>query len=429
MAGHENLKRENLQIALAAILGVAGLVGVSVFMFLDTHSIRWDRMETLEEIEQLRLEMTQTEARLRGLTQRAEHLDKTHREMTASFLEHMGVGPLADAETTGAITDILASEGPPPPNPASPQVEALSDHMDSLGSYINDIYRTMLSRQEYTRAVPTLSPTTGWVSSHYGSRDSPFTGNHTTHNGIDIAAPTGTPIYATADGVIGFAGRFGGYGKYVLINHGFGIVTRYGHVSRYFVYPGQFVRRGQKIAAVGTTGRSTGAHLHYEVRVANRAVDPRPFMLDAGEKILGDLWERGEGIPRAPLPDFAPMGGDPEETEGDPEESGGDSEETEGDASSEIPPLDPKTEEAPNPSKALARTDFPTDQSQQPIHLKTITVPSLLALAAQPISDRTIEALKILFPWLIVGIALALLAWVSWRVSRRLKLEGVSHRA
>ena len=99
------------------------------------------------------------------------------------------------------------------------------------------------------------------------------------HAGIDLAGPIGTPIYATADGVVTDAGyNNGGYGNLVKIDHGRGIETRYGHLSAILVSPGQRVTRGQQIARMGSTGRSTGSHLHYEVRIDGRAVNPIPFM-------------------------------------------------------------------------------------------------------------------------------------------------------
>ena len=99
------------------------------------------------------------------------------------------------------------------------------------------------------------------------------------HAGIDLAGPIGTPIYATADGVVSAAGyNNGGYGNLVKIDHGRGIETRYGHLSAIMVSPGQHIVRGQQIARMGSTGRSTGSHLHYEVRIDGRAVNPIPFM-------------------------------------------------------------------------------------------------------------------------------------------------------
>ena len=116
------------------------------------------------------------------------------------------------------------------------------------------------------------------LTSNFGIRNDPFNGEHRMHNGIDIPGPIGTPIYATADGTIGRAQWVSGYGNYVEIAHGSGLETRYGHMSRIAAVSGQRVRRGEIIGYMGSTGRSTGSHLHYEVRVEGQPVNPVPFV-------------------------------------------------------------------------------------------------------------------------------------------------------
>lgn len=115
-------------------------------------------------------------------------------------------------------------------------------------------------------------------TSGFGVRSDPFRGGAAMHAGVDIRGAHGTPIYATADGLVGRAGRAAGYGNLVELNHGRGIQTRYGHLSSIIVQPGQHVKRGQLIARMGSTGRSTGTHLHYEVRLDGSAVNPMPFL-------------------------------------------------------------------------------------------------------------------------------------------------------
>ncbi len=129
-------------------------------------------------------------------------------------------------------------------------------------------------------AVPSDKPVkTAAFTSGYGVRSDPFRGGSAMHAGIDLAGPVGTPIYATADGTVFEAAyNSGGYGQLIKLNHGRGIETRYGHLSRILVSPGQQVKRGQLIGRMGSTGRSTGSHLHYEVRIDSRPVNPIPFM-------------------------------------------------------------------------------------------------------------------------------------------------------
>ncbi|MCP4004884.1 MAG: M23 family metallopeptidase [bacterium] len=128
--------------------------------------------------------------------------------------------------------------------------------------------------------TPSITPTTGWITSSYGYRSSPFTSNREFHRGLDIAGRQGTPILAPADGKVRFAGQKRALGNAVRLQHGYGIETIYGHLSELLVKPGEKVKRGQKIALMGTTGRSTGPHLHYQVMLNSKPVNPRNYMLD-----------------------------------------------------------------------------------------------------------------------------------------------------
>lgn len=128
-------------------------------------------------------------------------------------------------------------------------------------------------------AVPSINPVEIMkFSSGYGYRSAPTRGASRNHKGIDIPGPVGTPIYATADGMIGRAQWVSGYGKYVEIEHGNAVQTRYGHLSAMNVVPGQRIRKGDVLGYMGSTGRSTGSHLHYEVRIAGEAINPTAFL-------------------------------------------------------------------------------------------------------------------------------------------------------
>ena len=135
-------------------------------------------------------------------------------------------------------------------------------------------------------SIPSMQPVDKLLfTSNFGVRSDPFRGTAAMHAGVDIPGALGTPIYATADGIISHAGRQGGYGNLVQINHGRGIETRYGHLSKILVADNARVKRGQMIGLMGSTGRSTGSHLHYEVRVDGKAVNPIPF-LQTGEYLV-----------------------------------------------------------------------------------------------------------------------------------------------
>ncbi len=142
------------------------------------------------------------------------------------------------------------------------------------------LWQRLEQKESRINATPNIKPVRGWITSKFGYRISPFSNRPVMHNGLDMAAAPGTPVYAPADGVVSFAGYDPGYGRLVSIDHGFGVVTRYGHNSQLFVKVGQKVKRWDIISAVGNTGRSTGPHLHYEVRVENVPVDPDNYIIE-----------------------------------------------------------------------------------------------------------------------------------------------------
>nr|WP_184087074.1 M23 family metallopeptidase [Sphingomonas xinjiangensis] len=156
-----------------------------------------------------------------------------------------------------------------------------------------DSWKKMDGSEPTVIAVPSMQPVDKVVfTSHFGVRSDPFRGTATMHAGVDIPGAIGTPIYATADGVVSHAGRQGGYGNLIQINHGRGLETRYGHLSKILVADNTKVHRGQLIGLMGSTGRSTGSHLHYEVRMDGRALNPVPF-LQSGEYVAAAVQPLG----------------------------------------------------------------------------------------------------------------------------------------
>lgn len=143
-----------------------------------------------------------------------------------------------------------------------------------------ELTEAVRSRQSLWASTPSIWPTTGWLTSGYGNRVSPFTGRVSKHNGIDIASRQDTPVIAPAAGVVSYTGFDSGLGKLVKINHGYGITTYYGHLAKAAVKVGQKVKRGDVIAYVGSTGLSTGPHLHYEIYVNDVPVNPMRYILN-----------------------------------------------------------------------------------------------------------------------------------------------------
>ncbi len=166
--------------------------------------------------------------------------------------------------------------------PADAQFHALFTNWKRADAFNQPGVATMPSGPQVS--VPSLRPVTLTslnFTSGFGVRSDPFRHSAAMHAGIDLAGPVGTPIYATADGVVNKAGWGNGYGNLVQISHGAGMETRYGHMSRILVAANTRVRRGQLIGLMGSTGRSTGSHLHYEVRIDGRAVNPVPYLRSA----------------------------------------------------------------------------------------------------------------------------------------------------
>lgn len=144
----------------------------------------------------------------------------------------------------------------------------------------SSIFSQLEGKRNLLAATPSIRPLKGWISSRFGYRESPFTGRREFHRGLDIATRAGTPILAPADGIVTYAGNKGLMGKMVAIEHGFGMVTRYGHTQDILKKKGDRVKRGETIALVGNTGRSTGPHLHYEIRLNGVAVNPMNYFFN-----------------------------------------------------------------------------------------------------------------------------------------------------
>jgi murein DD-endopeptidase MepM/ murein hydrolase activator NlpD len=151
---------------------------------------------------------------------------------------------------------------------------ALRDLLQGLESRLNFVRRDVDRRVQLANATPSIWPTHGGLTSFFGGRSDPLTGEPAYHSGIDISAEKGQPVYATADGVVQSAGYTGDYGNLIVLKHAFGLSTRYGHLSAYHVKTGDAVKRGQVIGNIGSTGRSTGSHLHYEILVNGQLMNP-----------------------------------------------------------------------------------------------------------------------------------------------------------
>jgi murein DD-endopeptidase MepM/ murein hydrolase activator NlpD len=168
-------------------------------------------------------------------------------------------------------------------NPVFRGLRSLGNKANHQAFDLKNLLSTLGQQKSLLASVPALMPVSGWKTSGYGHRISPFTGKRAPHKGIDIAAPEGTAIFAPADGVVIFTGAKSGFGNFIMIAHGYGVVTRYGHNDQNMVQVGQKISRGDQIATVGMTGRTTGPHLHYEIWVNGHHQNPNKFLLNMEE--------------------------------------------------------------------------------------------------------------------------------------------------
>jgi murein DD-endopeptidase MepM/ murein hydrolase activator NlpD len=166
-------------------------------------------------------------------------------------------------------------------------VRSMHSAIDNLDSEIalcekdkTELHKFLENQKVLLASTPSIWPTNGWLSSRFGYRISPFTGKKEFHRGIDIATRMGAPIVAPADGIVLKIYSDHGYGKVLAVSHGYGVITIYAHLNKALVKKGQYVKRGETIALVGNSGRSTGPHLHYEVHLNRVAVDPLRYVLN-----------------------------------------------------------------------------------------------------------------------------------------------------
>ncbi len=216
--------------------------------------------------------------------QRLKTLDKKLRIITSLESGHEEDGSFnavgGPADENPSLSD-SAAEGS---NDLMAKIETELDHLKKYAQLqeasLEEINIFFNKQSSLLSATPSIWPSQGWVTGGFGYRISPFTGRKEMHEGLDIAGRFGSPVLAPANGTVVRVGYDNGYGKLVEIDHGYGVVTLYGHNSDIFVSVGDTVKRGKKIAALGSTGRSTGPHIHYEVRLNGVPVNPFRYIID-----------------------------------------------------------------------------------------------------------------------------------------------------
>ncbi len=243
-----------LLISGVLIFGISGwMVDNYRWLRIQTRNDQKLRVEAVEEVVLLRTELQDQRVKLSSVQERIESSQKL----------------LADWK---GLRQKIASSLPRRRRAAFSNgklVETLESSLTSIGGEIKGLIAS----------IPIIWPTKGWVSSGFGRRKDPVTGQPEYHNGIDIANHKGTPVYAPGDAVVKFVGYGKANGRSIILNHGQGITTQYAHLSKVHIKKGEKVKRDQRIAAIGSTGKSTNPHLHYEVRVNRVPIDPRRYLI------------------------------------------------------------------------------------------------------------------------------------------------------
>ena len=259
-------------ISAVAVLAISGVLVHYVWITAEVYELRRLRAEN----QVLTLKTLEYEQNAGKLQAKVAHLHNIVSKLgVMAGLDHSlpdtGVG--GEGGVTGFETVAPSQALRPSLADMDVSVSALTDKSSKLEAFYRD--QTLL-----LSSTPSIWPVRGYLSATFGNRLDPFTGRPDFHPGIDISTPTGTKVVAPADGIVLSTGLQGGYGNAIIIDHGYGVVSRYGHLEGFNVQPGQKVRRGEVIAFVGNTGRSTGPHLHYEVWVRDQAQNPIHFILD-----------------------------------------------------------------------------------------------------------------------------------------------------
>ena len=284
-----NIRRFNLRRSAITTTLMAAVIGVLATGLLSAHYVTL--LGRVAELERLRVETREQRTQISEYAQRMEgistklqnvsQLDRKLRVITnldpADELPLPGIGGLEGERFE--VTELALRSG----RRHQKMIEGLAtlrDATDAQGDSLAALIAHLEDQTARLGATPSISPTKGWATSGFDYRSSPFTGKREFHRGLDIAGRIGTPIVAPADGEVRFAGKQRALGYTVILRHGYGIETSYGHLSEIRVKRGQKVMRGERLALMGNTGRSTGPHLHYQVELNGKPVNPRNYILD-----------------------------------------------------------------------------------------------------------------------------------------------------
>ena len=203
----------------------------------------------------------------------------TVEDRTRKLAIFAGISTLDDNNNQGGVGGLRPAELGQ--NPYRDDLDKMAFRSKRVDTDLSVLEQKLVAQSQLLSSTPSIAPVRGILTDGFGGRSDPFTGEPGNHNAIDISSAIGQAVRAPADGIVVKAEWANGYGNVIYLSHGYGFSTRYGHLSAYAAKPGQHVKRGDVIAYVGSTGRSTGPHLHYEVRLNNVPVNPLAYILNA----------------------------------------------------------------------------------------------------------------------------------------------------
>jgi murein DD-endopeptidase MepM/ murein hydrolase activator NlpD len=278
---HARAKFRKLKVSHRLLFSIISLVTSSLCLSTFFSVQYFTSLSQTHELSKLRRENRELQTANEQFGKSVESLRtqlRTVEDRTRKLAIIAGITTLDEA-SQGGSGGIRNNEEPA--NPYRDDVDKMSFRSHSLQKDLNVLERKFAAQSRELSSTPSIAPVRGILTDGFGGRSDPFTGEPGQHNAIDISSAVGQPVRSPADGIVVKAEWANGYGNVIFISHGYGYSTRYGHLKNFAVRPGQRVRRGDVIGHVGSTGCSTGPHLHYEVRLNNNPVNPLAYILNA----------------------------------------------------------------------------------------------------------------------------------------------------
>ena len=278
---HARAKFRKLKVSHRLLFTLVSIVTSSLCISTFFSVQYFTSLSQTHELSKLRYENKELQTANEQFSKSVESLRgqlRTVEDRTRKLAIYAGISSLDDGAQGGVGGLRPADLGN---NPYRDDVDKMAFRSHRIESDLSVLEQKLVAQSQLLASTPSIAPVRGILTDGFGGRSDPFTGERGTHNAVDISSAVGQAVRAPADGIVVKAEWANGYGNVIYMSHGYGFSTRYGHLSQYAVRPGTRVKRGDIIGYVGSTGRSTGPHLHYEVRVNNNPVNPLEYILNA----------------------------------------------------------------------------------------------------------------------------------------------------